>query len=362
MHKRILPTPARPSPGKQILSCEVARRLACAVLCGVVGMMPGAAQAQDAATPSAAATIQVKQPGTVSGTIVDADGDAVAGAQVTLAGSGMVTRTASADAEGYFVFLDVPPGLFNLTVSFAGFATAIKPVTVHDAENVATPDVVLAVASMSTDVDVSPAAQYALAEEEMHTEEHQRLGGIVPNFYVTYDWHAPPMTVGQKYRLALRATVDPANFALAGAFAGVEQAKNSFSGYGQGASGYGKRYGAAMADGTVGTILGGAFFPSLLRQDPRYFYKGTGSIFSRAIYALSTAVICRGDNGKWQPNYSSVLGDVAAGAVSNTYYPASDRNGVATTIEIGVLNAVEDGIGNLLQEFVFRHITPGSKP
>ena len=196
----------------------------------------------------------------------------------------------------------------------------------------------------------------------MHQEETQRLAGVLPNFYVVYDWHAPPLTAGQKYRLALRAAVDPTNFGLAAIFAGVEQADNSFAGYGQGAAGYGKRYGATMADGTVGTILGGAFFPALLRQDPRYFYKGTGSIVSRALYAVSTAVICRGDNGKWQPNYSSVLGDIATGAISNTYYPEANRNGVATTIEIGVLNAVEDGVGNLLQEFVFKHITPGTKP
>jgi len=209
-------------------------------------------------------------------------------------------------------------------------------------------------------VEVSPLSTHDLAEIEIKVEEKQRLIGIVPNFYVTYNWHAPPLTARQKFKLAVRATLDPANFALSAAIAGVEQETNGLSGYGPGPQGYGKRYGASLADGTVGNLLGGAIFPVLLRQDPRYFYKGTGTIIARALYAISTAVICKGDNGKWQPNYSSVLGDIGAGAVSNTYYPSTDRNGAVLTIENGLLNAAEDGIGNLLQEFLFKKVTPSA--
>jgi hypothetical protein len=143
--------------------------------------------------------------------------------------------------------------------------------------------------------------------------------------------------------------------------AGVEQATNGFRGYGQGAQGYGKRFGAAVGDNTTGTLLGGAVFPILLHQDPRFFYKSTGSVVSRVLYAIATAVICKGDNGKWQPNYSSILGDVSAGAISNTYYPSSNRSGALVIIENGLVNAAEDGIGNLLQEFLFKRITPGTK-
>jgi hypothetical protein len=159
--------------------------------------------------------------------------------------------------------------------------------------------------------------------------------------------------------MSFRTVIDPANFAIAGIIAGIEQATDAFPGYHQGAEGFGKRYGATLADGTVGALLGGAVFPAILRQDPRYFYKGTGSVTSRALYALAAAFICRGDNGKWQPNYSSVLADIATGAVSNTYYPASDRNGLTGTVEIGLINAAEDGFSNLLQEFVFRHVSTG---
>ena len=140
----------------------------------------------------------------------------------------------------------------------------------------------------------------------------------------------------------------------------IRRLRNAFPGYGQGARGFGRRYGASLADGTVGALLGGAAFPALLRQDPRYFYKGTGTITSRVFYALAMAFVCRGDNGKWQPNYSGVLGDVAAGAVSNTYYPASNRNGAAGTVEIGLINAAEEGFSNLLEEFVFKHISTGT--
>jgi hypothetical protein len=87
----------------------------------------------------------------------------------------------------------------------------------------------------------------------------------------------------------------------------VEQARNGFSGYGQGSQGYAKRYGASYADSFIGTMIGGAILPVVLKQDPRYYYKGTGSTRSRILYAVANAVICKGDNGRWQPDYSGIL-------------------------------------------------------
>jgi hypothetical protein len=301
------------------------------------------------------------QPGTLSGTVTDSDGDAIPQAQVTLSGPGLPTRSMQADGEGWFSFIDLPPATYNLSVAYTGFMTASRAVAIHPGEDLETPDIILSVSAEMT-VDVSPQAQYQRAEVEMKLEETQRLGGVIPNFYVTYDWHASPLTAGQKFRLAWRSIIDPANFALDAVIAGVEQANNSFAGFGQGAQGYGKRYGSTLADSTVGSVLGGAVFPVLLRQDPRYFYKGTGSVVSRTLYAFGTAFVCRGDNGKWQPNYSSVAGDIAAGAVSQIYYPDGNRSGGAEIVENGLLNAVEDGIGNLLQEFLFKKITPKSPP
>ena len=144
---------------------------------------------------------------------------------------------------------------------------------------------------------------------------------------------------------------------VTGAVAGIEQADNAFSGYGQGAQGYAKRYGAAYADLVSGTFLGSAIFPSLLKQDPRYFYKGTGSRKSRFFYAVANAVICKGDNGHWQPNYSFILGDLAAGGISNLYYPAQNRNGVSLTFENMGIAVGGGAVGNVVQEFFLKRFT-----
>ena len=174
--------------------------------------------------------------------------------------------------------------------------------------------------------------------------------GVVPNFYVSYVWNAAPLSSGQKFRLALRTSIDPITFLGSGAIAGVEQWQNDFSGYGQGSQGYAKRFGASYVDGFIGIMIGGAILPSLLHQDPRYFYKGTGSIQSRALYAISTVVITKGDNGRWQPNYSNVLGNLASAGISNAYYPAANR-GVQLTIDNWLIGTASGAIGSLLQEF-----------
>lgn len=140
--------------------------------------------------------------------------------------------------------------------------------------------------------------------------------------------------------------------------AGIQQAQNNFRGYGQGAQGYGKRYGAAYADLVSGTFIGGAILPAVLKQDPRYFYKGTGSDGSRVMYALASSVICKGDNGHWQANYSNIAGSLAAGGISNLYYPASDRNGVGLTFETALIGIGVTSAVNLLQEFVIPKLTP----
>jgi hypothetical protein len=139
--------------------------------------------------------------------------------------------------------------------------------------------------------------------------------------------------------------------------AGFEQAGNQFPGYGQGASGYGKRFGAGMADATAGTLLTGSVLPIVFRQDPRYYYKGTGSTTSRTWYALKTTVICKGDNGRWQPAYANVLGSFGAGAVSGLYYPGGEHGGMLM-LENGLSALAFDGFSNVMQEFVLRRMTP----
>ena len=181
--------------------------------------------------------------------------------------------------------------------------------------------------------------------------------GVFPNFYSSYIWDAAPLSSAQKYQLAAHSLVDPFSFVGTGIFAAAEQWQNTFPGYGQGAKGYAKRYGAAYADEALSRMIGSAILPSLLHQDPRYFYRGTGTKKSRALYAISQAVICRGDNGKMQPNYSYVLGSFAAGGISNLYHPAGDR-GLGLTISNGFLNVGAHAIDNLAREFLFRKLTP----
>lgn len=197
----------------------------------------------------------------------------------------------------------------------------------------------------------APEPRRAMAEEELKQEEHQRLFGVIPNFISTSDPNAPPLTPKQKLHLAFRSAIDPFQFVAAGFDAGKSQAEDDFHGYGQGAQGYAKRYAAAYTDSFNGTMLGNAIFPILLREDPRYFRKGTGSLTRRVFYSVSTAFWSRRDNGSWGPNYSNVMGSLAAGGLANLYYPSSDR-GAALTLERAFTGAAEGAIGSLLSEFL----------
>jgi len=183
---------------------------------------------------------------------------------------------------------------------------------------------------------------------------------VIPNFYVTYRPDAVPLTSKQKFGLAWRTTIDPVTFVLAGGIAGIQQAQNHFPGYGQGSQGYAKRFGAAYADAVAGTFIGSAILPSILKQDPRYFYKGTGSIRFRFLYAVANSVITKGDNKRWQPNYSGILGSFAAGGVSNLYYPAQDRDGATLLFENTLIGIGSAAAANLFQEFVIRKLTPNT--
>jgi hypothetical protein len=270
-------------------------------------------------------------------------------------------RSTVADSDGHFSFSGVTAGYYTLTVTADGMEAATQQGTLNSDESVELPPIVLQVAAANDEVEVSSLTQQEIAEVQIKQEEKQRLVGLIPNFYVTYNWNAAPLTPKQKYKLAARALVDPATFVIAAGFAGIEQATNEFGGYGPGWEGYGKRYGAGLADTSIGGMLGGAVLPVLFHQDPRYFYMGKGTKWHRALYAISTAVVARGDNGKWQPAYAAVLGDFGSGAISNLYYPASNRNGAGLTIENGFLGLAGNAAGNLLQEFVLKKISTGVK-
>ena len=97
--------------------------------------------------------------------------------------------------------------------------------------------------------------------------------------------------------------------------------------------------------------------PSVLKQDPRYFYKGSGSKRSRILYAVASSVMCKGDNGHWQPNYSNVIGSFAGAGLQALYIPANDRRGSGFVVSSALIRLGETSLAGVLQEFVFPKLT-----
>jgi hypothetical protein len=317
----------------------------------VLCVLPLMAQSAPPATPA-------RQTGRIRGVVVDKDGAAIPNVLVTLAPPGPPSpaQTTSAN-DGTFVFANVAPGHFQLSFASTGFASQQSSGVLQPGEDQLIPQVTLAIGSTEEDVKVTVTPE-EIATDQVHVEEQQRLLGVIPNFYVTYDPHPAPLNTRLKFELAWKSTVDPVSFGIVGIIAGFEQADNTFAGYGQGAQGYGKRFGAAFADSVTGTFIGGAILPSLLKQDPRYFYKGTGTPKQRTLYAMANAFICKGDNGRWQPNYSAVGGNLASAGISNLYYPAADRNGPRLTFENAFIGIGGNAFSNIIQEFLLRRFTP----
>lgn len=304
--------------------------------------------AEGGAQPQGAANME--------GTVLDKNGDVLQAAQITLsAPSHFPARTVQSGSDGQFSFPGLPPNTYTLTVSAPGMASYTSPeITLHAGEFHIVPPITLSVSTVATNVTVRDQEQ--VSEEQVHIAVQQRIGGVIPNFYSSYDWNAPPMLAKQKFQLGVRSILDPVSFLSVAGVAGAEQYKNVFPAYGSGFEGYTKRYGAALANHASSTLLGRAVYPSIFHQDPRYFYKGTGSIRSRALYAISAAVIARGDDGKWKPNYSRVLGNFSAAAVSNLYYPAADRGGSLVLLN-GLAGVGADAVANLIREFLLKGIT-----
>jgi hypothetical protein len=300
-------------------------------------------------------------PGTVTGAIADSIGDIVPGARIVLTREGQAVddpaaRIAISDDAGNFAFANVLPGAFHLTVSADGFASRQISGELHSGESDPLPPIQLT-ASSSTNVNVT-ASQEDIAEAQINQQEKQRVLGIFPNFYTSYDPNPVPLVPRQKYELAFKTLIDPVSFLIIGFSAGLEQAEGEFSGYGQGSMGYAKRYAAGYGDFLTGTLLGTAVFPAIFKQDPRYFYKGTGSVRSRIWYAIANSVICKGDNGHWQFSYSAIGGGLASAGISNFYYPVSNRDGAVLTFANAGIGIADSAVENLIQEFLIRKLTP----
>jgi hypothetical protein len=295
----------------------------------------------------------------LNGRVTSAEGDPLPGAKVSLSAPLLPTREAETDTNGSFNLSDLPPGTFTVVVSRDGFSPVSGRVKLAPEANTATATFTLHPAA-SDSVSVT-ASEKDTAQAQLHLAEQQRVAGILPNFFVSYMYRAAPLSSGQKFRLALKNASDPGNLLLVGVVAGVQQANNAFPGYGQGAAGYGRRYGADLGNLVSGTFLGGAIYPSIFHQDPRYFYRGYGTTRKRFLYAVTRTVVTRGDNGRHQFNYSTVLGDMSAGAVSNLYYAPEDRKGAKVTLVNGLLGIAGDAMNNVFQEFVLKKLTTNSK-
>jgi hypothetical protein len=298
-----------------------------------------------------------QQPGgVISGTILDQTGAVSTGARVLLTGEDRsLKREVVSGNNGQFSFSNVPPGHFQLTVSSGGFANQAFSGVLSSGQTLLVPPIVLAVAVAETKVRVG-VDTVEVAEAQLKEQQKQRVLGIIPNFYVSYVPDAAPLTAKQKFRLSWKVAKDPVTFVGVAALAGFQQAGDQPD-YGQGMQGYAKRYGAAYADAFAGIFIGNALLPSLLKQDPRYFYKGTGSIRLRTLYAIVSPVVCKGDNKRWQPNYSGILGGLAVGGISNLYYPAADRNSAGVVFQNALIRLGQGSVGAIFQEFVLPKLT-----
>jgi hypothetical protein len=296
-------------------------------------------------------------PGSISGLVLDIREAIVPNARVALENAtGEEQRVVTSDDAGAFTFTNLPAGTYKVKITAQGLETFVSSsIVLHEAEKHTLPRIALPIAANASEVTVT-VTEDQLAEEQIQAEIKQRTLGVFPNFYTSYIWNAAPLKPKHKFQLAFRATTDPFTFLSTGITAGIQQARNTYAAYGQGAEGYAKRFGADYGDIVIGRMLGSAVLPSIFHQDPRYFYQGTGSFSSRAFHAISSAVICRGDNAHTQFNYSRVLGYFASSSITTLYRPNEDRGAhdIATNslIHIGTNAAT-----NLIREFILRSIT-----
>ena len=311
-------------------------------------------------TPAASLPSAPQPTGSVKGFTEDPDGAAIPQAAIVAEGpTPQDRRTGTSGDTGNFLLSGLHAGVvYKITVSAKGFANYVSPeITVAPGQQYLLSEIKLPIAPVEQTVQAETAAQIAI--EEVRAEEQQRVLGIFPNFYTVYAAEPVPLSAGLKFKLATKASFDVATFSASAFLAGINQAAREPD-YVEGAKGYGQRLGAAYAGGVTDVLFGGAVYPAIFHQDPRYYYQGTGSKKSRFLHAALSPFICKGDNGHNQFNISSVLGDLTAGAIANTYYPAHDR-GVGLVFSQGATNIGGRIVNALAQEFVLSKYTTRAK-
>ena len=299
---------------------------------------------------------------TISGTVLDVNGDLVPGATVVLNGATSGDRReVTADDSAAFKFDSVTSGIpYEITVQLNGFSTwTSSSIVLGPSQFLILDDIHLKMKSESTSITVYASTE-EIAVEQVNLQEQQRVLGFIPNFYVVYDSaNAVPLTTKLKFKLAMKVATDPITIIGVGFMSGIDQAANTPN-YVEGAKGFGQRFGANAAGEFSDILLAGAILPSLLHQDPRYFYQGTGSTRSRLNHAISSPFICRSDNGHRQINFSSIGGVAGATALSKAYYPNSNRGSGDLFMTFGISEA-ERVFAAIAQEFILPRFTSGMR-
>ena len=328
-----------------------AHMLVLIVLSGVIFAVPVSAQSLEAAK---------SERGGIRGTVVDTSDDPIPGATVVLQGPAGDRLTAVTKDDGGFAFDQASAGVaYQITVSAEGFADWSSSITVEPGQNKTLPAIKLRILAVQRAVTVSYSSK-EVAAQQLKVEEQQRVLGVIPNIYVVYEPHPEPLTTRMKLHMAYKSLTNPFFFARTAAWAGVQQARNNPDEWRQGAEGYGKRLGAGFADGVTESLITNAILPSLLHQDPRYFYQGSGTKKSRALHAMLAAFVCKGDNGAWQPNYSQWGGSLIGYSISTAYYPSSDRTAAHVFQTFGIDMGLHVA-GSLAQEFILGKFTSKGK-
>ncbi|GAC1421229.1 MAG: hypothetical protein NVSMB62_15970 [Acidobacteriaceae bacterium] len=298
--------------------------------------------------------------GVVRGRVLYTDSTPVGSAALTLTPASGPALHTTTEADGSFTFFHVDAGPFRVDAAADGLQADSIADTLSGTGSLELPALSLRVATVVT--QVSAISQEEAAERDVRQEETQRLFGAIPNFFIVYGGEAVPLSPRQKFRLSLRTLFDPSNIAVSAAIAGGEQASGSYGGFGKGPAGFARRFGASFGDASSGILLTSALLPSVFHQDPRYFYRGTGSIRSRFGYVLKNSVEQKGDSGRWQFGWSNIVGNAGAALISNTYYPNQTDKWATLTGENFGLSVAGQGIANLLQEFVFARLTTHRQP
>lgn len=180
--------------------------------------------------------------------------------------------------------------------------------------------------------------------------EDTRIYGVLANYRTAgYMAKYEPITAKEKFKIATGDSFSWNIFLLAAGFAGIGQLEDSNPSFGEGVKGYAHYYWTAMVDQAVGNYMTEAIFPTMLHEDPRYFRRGEGSAWVRTKWAVGQIFRTRKDDGGYEFNYSEIVGNGVAAAISDAYHP--NARDVSDTIENWWVYVGTDTISNVLKEY-----------